>query len=306
MLKIAYCGYDYYANCLSEFLARDDVQILKIYVGSDKRESCEVVRLAKEHKIPFQFKPIDEREISRLFDEAGCDYVFSAGYSYKIPIGDRRGLNMHPTLLPVGRGAWPFPRIILEGRKESGVTIHKLTDRFDAGDVVAQRRFYLDERETQDSLHCKCQMIGPELAREWLENPEELWNKAVPQGEAEYWKKPSASDRTIRFDEPWEQIDRMIRAFGSYGVYVPVGDKTWFSRTIRFEAKEHLFAPGTVIHQTPSLGLAVVAARGGTLYVAGVELTPPAFFRRVKNAVKRRGKSLARRLRNGEIFHGKR
>ena len=273
MLRIAYCGYDYYANCLALLLARDDVQVLKIYTcgeGESRRFSSEIVRMAKEHKIPYQFKPIDQKEVERLFDKQSCDYVLSAGYSYKIPIGNHRGLNIHPTLLPIGRGAWPFPKIILDGYKESGVTLHKLTDKFDAGDIVLQRAFRLDEQETQDTLHCKNQMLGPRIIEEWLKNPEELWDAARPQGEGEYWKKQGIKERTLDFSKKKDEITALIRAYGSSGVYLSANGKLWGSSCISFQEEKHSCFPGEVVYENNSL--LVVAIEEGFLYITGKQI----------------------------------
>ena len=48
-------------------------------------------------------------------------------------------VNIHPALPPKGRGAWPMPVTLLEGLRESGITIHKMTDGFDEGDILPQK-----------------------------------------------------------------------------------------------------------------------------------------------------------------------
>lgn len=246
ILRIVYCGADFYANCLELLLARQDVQIIKIFVGASEssNQSKEVVKLATEHDMPYTFDPISEHDITSLFSEQGCDYILSAAYPTLIPNGSYRGINIHPTLLPVGRGAWPFPKLILDDSKESGVTLHKLTDRFDAGDIVLQKRFLLDENETLDSLIEKCKTLGPELICEWLDHSETLWDAAQPQGKGEYWKRLPSEAWTINFDKTPKEIDRTIRAFGSYGVIIKHRKRKWISTETVCRKETHAYEPG--------------------------------------------------------------
>ena len=292
MIRIAYCGNDVFANCLNLLTTREDVKIIKLFVGASKQSgySKQVVKLAKKHHIAYTFHPVSENDLKELFSEQKCDYILSAGYPYKIPIGAYQGVNLHPTLLPVGRGAWPFPRIILEGHTKSGTTLHKLNDRFDAGDIVLQREFPLEAHETQDTLFEKSTALGPALIDEWLSHPERLWQTAQPQPKSEYWKKLQAKDRTIDFNQNPEEINRMIHAFGKWGVIIQAENRKWLSRETDCRAETHAYKPGTIL--LDSHGELNVATNGGILYAAKVtEIKPPSFckraIRKMKSVVKK-------------------
>ena len=283
MLRIVYCGCDYYANCLEYLTSNKGVKVEKFFAGGDKSVCHRALAVAKEKGVPATFKPISARDVRRLFDEENCDYILSAGYPYKIPIGSYRGINVHPTLLPVGRGAWPFPRIILDGYSESGVTLHKLTDQFDAGDVVLQERFPLAKNETLDSLHCKNQGLGLELVKVWVANHATLWNEATPQGDGEYWKRPSREDRTIYFSDDAERVERTIRAFGSEGVFINVGGKTFLSRNASVQFGLHDYEPGQTVYLTADW--LAVAVAGGILWAGFDEIKPLGLRQRIKRRV---------------------
>lgn len=285
MLKIVYCGCDYYANCLEYLTSNENVEVGRLFAGGTKNVCSHAFAIAKKKGVPSTFKPISTRDVKRLFEEEGCNYILSAGYPYKIPIGAYRGINVHPTLLPIGRGAWPFPRIILDGYTESGVTLHKLTDQFDAGDVVLQERFPLADNETLDTLHCKNQALGLELVKEWTANHASLWNAATPQGDGEYWKKPSQEDRTIHFSDDAERVEKTIRAFGSEGVFLNVGGQTFLSRNASVQFGLHDYEPGQVVYLTTDW--LAVAVKGGIMYAAVDEIKPLGLRRRIKRRVLR-------------------
>lgn len=291
MIRIAYCGCDYFANCFAALAQRDDVKVIKLYACGGKAHSGEILRTAKEHGIPYRFKPLDQKEVERLFGKLNCDYVLSAGYSFKIPIGSHRGLNIHPTLLPIGRGAWPFPRILLDGYTESGVTIHKLTDRFDAGDIVLQQSFPLDAQETQSTLHSKGQMLALKLLKEWLEKPGMLWEQATPQGEGKYWKQLTPKDRVIDFDSAPNEINRMVRAFGSDGVYIKADDRYWLSDSVVCQECDHAYEIGTVLNRNrgiPPYNSLCVAVNHGILFATNVkEVGKKGFLIRAKRKIKK-------------------
>ena len=114
---------------------------------------------------------------------AGCELLISAGYYYRIPVDSRLPmLNIHPSLLPYGRGAWPMPLAILDRLSESGVTIHKTEESFDTGDILLQTRFDLADDETLESFMRKVNSRLPEMMDALTADFSALWENARPQG----------------------------------------------------------------------------------------------------------------------------
>src|SRR2546428_12375660 len=62
-------------------------------------------------------------------------------------------LNLHPSLLPAYRGRCPINWVLIHGETHTGVSLHHMVERADAGDIVAQRRGASAGRETTPSLH---------------------------------------------------------------------------------------------------------------------------------------------------------
>jgi methionyl-tRNA formyltransferase len=78
-------------------------------------------------------------------------------------------LNVHPSLLPRHRGASPIPATILEGDRESGVTIIRMNEGIDSGPIVAQERITLTGNETAPQLTDRLSALGAELLARSLE-----------------------------------------------------------------------------------------------------------------------------------------
>lgn len=90
-------------------------------------------------------------------------------------------LNLHGSLLPQYRGAAPINWAIINGEKETGVTIFKLKHEIDTGDILSQGIIPIGENETAGELHDRIKLIGANLLVKTIERLVEGSLKEVPQ-----------------------------------------------------------------------------------------------------------------------------
>jgi len=222
-MKIAYCGYDFFSECLRTLLSRgDDVyRVFTFKCDNSFDYNQYITKICRQYSLPLSDRPIDQKILEQLQRE-GCELLITAGYRYKIPdlsATGIKGINLHPTLLPVGRGPWPLPWTILSGQKHSGVTIHKLSAEFDAGDILMQNDFALEANENLESLSAKSQILAKAMLTNLVENFADFWQAARPQeGDHSDWPRPSVADRTLDWSAGVTQLDRHCRAFGKNGM----------------------------------------------------------------------------------------
>ncbi len=69
-------------------------------------------------------------------------------------------VNLHASLLPQYRGAAPVNHVILNGEKETGVSVFQLSHTIDTGDVILRERTPIHENENAGSLHDRLMHIG--------------------------------------------------------------------------------------------------------------------------------------------------
>lgn len=134
--------------------------------------------------------------------------------------------NLHPSLLPLYRGAAPVPHCILNGDAETGVTIFKLNERFDCGEILAVEKITLTPNDTSVELLAKLSELGANLLIEKLKNPT-AW-KLTPQVNtvSSYARKFTKLDGKINWDLPAEIIHRQIRALQPWPLsYTFFGDE---------------------------------------------------------------------------------
>ncbi len=111
----------------------------------------------------------DKEYIVKILRDRAIDYVVLAGFLWLIPaalVEAYRGkiVNIHPALLPAygGKGMYGHhvhQAVIAAGEKESGITIHRVNEVYDSGDILAQYRVAVAPDDTPDTLAAKIHVL---------------------------------------------------------------------------------------------------------------------------------------------------
>ena len=127
-------------------------------------------------------------------------------------------INVHASLLPKYRGAAPIQWAILEGEKETGVTIMQMDAGLDTGDILKRVICPIDRNETGESLFEKLSLMGGPALLETLREVEEGTAVRVPQGDSPtaYAKMLDKQMGKLDFSEDAEVLERRIRALYSW------------------------------------------------------------------------------------------
>lgn len=217
-MKIAYLGIDLLLPVLQTLLD-EGCEILKVFTSRTDNVTefnTAVIQTAKEHGIPYTEQMITETDL-RALSKAGCSLLVCAGYYDRIPVTQAFPMvNFHPSPLPLGRGAWPMPWIILKEIVVGGITVHKIVEKLDAGDILLQEIFYVGAGETLATYMDKVSALIPGMVKRLLKNLPLLLEKARPQGESTYWPTPTAKQWTVRNEMSAAEADRILRAFYGY------------------------------------------------------------------------------------------
>lgn len=184
-------------------------------------------------------------------------------------------VNIHASLLPKYRGAAPVPHAILQGETETGVTIFRLNERWDAGDVLGRESIPIHSDDTAATVLERLAPIGARLLCGVVGQMEAGWVQPVPQTESEATLAPKLTKDMghLDFYATPAQIDRRIRAFQPWPLaYAFLGEGARRKRlnilaASAVERPPHGTGtdatPGTIMLTDPREGL-VVACGGGT------------------------------------------
>ncbi len=142
--------------------------------------------------------------------------------------------NIHASLLPRWRGAAPIHRAILMGDEVTGVTIMRVVQKLDAGDMIKKTEIQISEKDTTEQLTKTLAASGAHLMTEVMD---ELMSKGSLQSTAQdeasvtYAEKVTKEESTINWQDTSLVIARKIRAFNSFPVaqteYREVVCKIW-------------------------------------------------------------------------------
>ncbi len=225
-----------------------------------KLTPCPVKRFALERGLPV-LEPVrfrkDETAPERLKAAApDIQVVVAYGQLLPVPVIDfppLRTINVHFSLLPKYRGASPVAWAVLNGETETGVTIFRLNEKMDEGDVYASRAAAIGPAETAGELEARLAELGAGLLLETLSGIRE--RPPVPQDHSRATPAPKLAkeDGRLEWTRDAGEIDRRVRAFNP-----------------RPGAFTFLSGRRLLIHRGAPLGKAVIpSAPGSVLSLSG-------------------------------------
>ena len=221
-MNLVYFGSDL-STPIFEYLADSAAyRVLALYTHSDPAAGDFDVSLtaaARRRGIAATREPLTERQARLYFANRGCELFFSAEYGRKIPILPEarfRGVNVHNSLLPEGRGYFPVELRLYKRFDYGGVTVHKLAEEIDRGDILLQERFSIAPEDDAARLYGKCAAVAFVLVKTLMQDFDRYWNAARPQDEraASWWRTPRTEDLTITPAMTLAQIRHIFRSFG--------------------------------------------------------------------------------------------
>lgn len=122
-------------------------------------------------------------------------------------------LNIHASLLPKYRGASPIQHAIIDGEKETGITIQQMDEGIDTGDILYKKSISIADDDNYETLHDKLMRLGGEAVTETLSLLEQ--GKLTPEkqqdGLSSYAPLIEKSLGKIDFSKSAAELDRLIR-----------------------------------------------------------------------------------------------
>ncbi|KFF68828.1 bifunctional UDP-4-amino-4-deoxy-L-arabinose formyltransferase/UDP-glucuronic acid oxidase ArnA [Pectobacterium brasiliense] len=148
--------------------------------------------------------------------------------------------NLHGSLLPRYRGRAPVNWVLVNGETQTGVTLHKMVSRADAGDIVAQSVVAIDEEDTALTLHGKCRTAAAALLAQQLPLIRSREITLTPQDDsrASYFGRRTAADGLIDWQKSACEINNLIRAVTEPypGAFTFLGERKviiWRARVVK-------------------------------------------------------------------------
>ena len=233
------------------------------------------------HEIPvYQPQRVkNNREFLDTLREIAPDVIVVAAFGQIIPrdvleLPKYGCINIHASLLPKYRGAAPIQQAVIDGEKESGVTIMQMGEGLDTGDMISKIVIPLEKEETGGSLFAKLAQAGAELLIKTLPSIEQgtaVWEKQPEESPTPYAAMINKKMGLMDFHKSAVELERLVRGLNPWpSAYTFVNGKTLKVWKCRADEKCSGETPGTVI-LTDNEGIHV-ACKDGILILTEVQL----------------------------------
>lgn len=242
-------------------------EVLAVVTQPDKRKGrgkamqfTPVKEKALEYNIPV-YQPVkvrNDEEFLATMKEVNPDIIVVTAFGQILPesilnLPKYGCINVHASLLPKYRGAGPIQWAVINGEKESGVTIMYMEKGLDTGDMLEKVVVPLDPKETGESLHDKLSVAGNDILLKAMKAIEDgtavrekqddsmstyapMFDKAM--GEIDWTKDAKELERLIRGLYPWPS------AYTHFGTKVM---KVFSADVVERQTKE---VAGTIVEVT--------------------------------------------------------
>ena len=285
MLKIVFFGSAGYSVPSAEAIRKAGYPVAAVVTLPQRRGgrgqgalSNPVQEWAQTHKISlFQ----QEKMVDPAFQEAlkalSPDLFIVVSFGKFLPasllqIPKQGSLNVHPSLLPKFRGPSPVAWAILEGDSTSGVTLIRVNERIDAGDILLKEEYPIAQTDDIRTLSERLFQKGSELLLKGLTLVAEGGATFTPQDEkkATYAPRLKKSDGDIDWSDESRRIARQIRAFkgwpGSFTFYQGKRLILWKAHAEETSSPSKEKRPGQILDFIKGKGIAVATGEG-TLWI---------------------------------------
>lgn len=233
-VSIVFMGTSEFASISLSVLSEEKYNIVAVYtqpgkkVGRDQKISKSPVRvIAEERNIPiFEPDKFDEDNIAEL-KKINPELIIVAAYGKILPevvldIAPLGCINIHGSILPKFRGPSPIQNALLDGERETGVTLILMDKGIDTGDILSQDKTFIGPRETFSELSKKLAKMSSELLQEtiprWIN--EEIKPKPQDNSKATLCQLVEREDGRIIWADEANSIYNRYRAFFVWpGIY---------------------------------------------------------------------------------------
>ncbi|MBA4249488.1 MAG: formyltransferase [Candidatus Puniceispirillum sp.] len=236
-------------DCLKFMIEKTNHEVCLVITHEDNPEEeiwfDSVEKLATTYNIPV-YKPssLKEEAVQKQILQFRPDALFSFYYRMMIPASifeypTLGAYNMHGSLLPKYRGRCPVNWAILNGEKETGVTLHEMVTKADQGDILGQKKVSISCDATAGEVTDKLIFLAVELLKEQIDLISEQKIIKTPQNHshATYYGGRKPEDGQINWSWSPQKIADLIRALQPFPQYPPAygfinGEKVFFRKSV--------------------------------------------------------------------------
>ncbi|MGZ4031480.1 MAG: methionyl-tRNA formyltransferase [Tumebacillaceae bacterium] len=286
-MRILFMGTPDFAVPSLELLLENGFEVVAVVTQPDRPKGRKglltpspVKETALRYNIPvLQPEKVRAEEALAEIESYQPELLITAAYGQLLPkrlleMPRLGSINVHGSLLPRWRGGAPVHHAFLAGDKETGVTIMRMVQALDAGDILTQFVVPIEEEDTMSSVYQKLAVAGSKLLIETLPQIENGTITETPQDEAlvTYGPNIKREDEEIDWSREARTIFNQVRGLNSWpGAFTAFSHKVmkiWEASIIEEESTKAA-EPGTVLKTTDDA--IIVQCGRGTLALREIQ-----------------------------------
>ncbi len=260
-INVIFMGTPIFACGILETLLDMKLNVVAVVSQPDKKvgrkqliEETPVKQLAKQHQLPV----VQPLNIKTDYDEVlhyKPDLIVTCAYGQIVPKAlleyPKLGcINVHASLLPAYRGGAPIHKAVIDGCSETGVTIMKMVEKMDAGDMYYQKKVPILLEDTMIDVYHRLIQCGQECLLEVLPAIILQQQPSVKQDEdlVSYAYNISKDNERISFNRPVLEVYNHARGLIDWPVgYAILADKKIKFHQVSFKEEQHSYEIGQLL-----------------------------------------------------------
>ncbi|MCM3739097.1 methionyl-tRNA formyltransferase [Oceanobacillus luteolus] len=261
MKKIVFMGTPDFSVPVLESLAKSDYEVVLVVTQPDRPKGRKriitpspVKQKAVELGLPV-FQPERLRDNFEEILQVKPDLIVTAAYGQLLPTNLLEAppfgcINVHASLLPELRGGAPIHHAIIQGKKDTGITIMYMVEKLDAGDILTKVNVPIEAEDHVGTLHDKLSVAGASLLIETLPKlfNEELTPIKQDEEKATFAANIKREDEWIDWSKDNTDIYNQIRGLHPW----PVAYTTYLGKTLKIwwgelDNSEYDGKPGEIV-----------------------------------------------------------
>ncbi|AWH90758.1 methionyl-tRNA formyltransferase [Buchnera aphidicola (Melanaphis sacchari)] len=232
-LKIIFAGTDHFSEQHLNALIQKKYKIIAVISQPDrflgrglKKVFSPVKMLSIKNKIPI-IQPItlNNKKIQKKISNFNADIMIVVSYGQIIPkeiltMFLKGCINLHPSLLPRWRGPTPIQSSILFNDKETGISIIKMNEKIDDGNIIYSSNCQISSKDTTETLSFKLAKIGIQGLLKTLEkiNNNDIFEIKQNEKYVTFSKKIFKKNALLDWNKEAHFLERLIRAFNPWPI----------------------------------------------------------------------------------------
>jgi len=236
-VRVVFFGTPPFAARVLQYLIDNHVDIVAVITKPDKPQGrslhlqpTPVKVVALEHNLPiYQPELVSDIDFAPILAQYNADLFVVVAYGeiikqHLLDMPKIACINLHASLLPKYRGAAPIQRCLINGEKETGITIMHMVKKMDAGDIISVVKVPLSDEITYGELEKVLCEEGSKLLLKTIKEFETGKPAQTPQDAAAitYAPKIELEECEVLWEKPAKDLHNLIR-----GVFPSPGAWCW-------------------------------------------------------------------------------